>query len=255
MPIAKHPRAVDPLWFEWDRKAQKCGLRHQVYAVNGDCYMGEWLDNLKHGKGIQTWKKTGAIYQGDWKDGKRDGYGVYSLLDPVTGKYKRMYSGWWKNDQKCGYGIQFCHGQEYYEGEWEAGQRSGWGRMYYGNGNIYEGEWLLDRQDGQGMLRLGESAMLDARGLSHPLPQIIHSYLLSAYCVHSTVLNTRESTLGKERGLVERAWAWESEVVGSNPCSASCQLCDFGQVTSLLWASVPSSRKWRLRLRAPHGIT
>ncbi|XP_001510379.2 MORN repeat-containing protein 3 [Ornithorhynchus anatinus] len=154
MPIAKHPRAVDPLWFEWDRKAQKCGLRHQVYAVNGDCYMGEWLDNLKHGKGIQTWKKTGAIYQGDWKDGKRDGYGVYSLLDPVTGKYKRMYSGWWKNDQKCGYGIQFCHGQEYYEGEWEAGQRSGWGRMYYGNGNIYEGEWLLDRQDGQGMLRL-----------------------------------------------------------------------------------------------------
>lgn len=50
MPIVKYPRAREPLWCEWDRKAQKCGLRHTVYAVNGDRYTGEWLDNLKHGK-------------------------------------------------------------------------------------------------------------------------------------------------------------------------------------------------------------
>lgn len=50
MPVVKYPRAVDPLWHEWDEKAQKCGLRHTIYAVNGDQYTGEWLDNLKHGK-------------------------------------------------------------------------------------------------------------------------------------------------------------------------------------------------------------
>ncbi|XP_025897618.1 MORN repeat-containing protein 3 [Nothoprocta perdicaria] len=154
MPLVKVPAPVEPLWHEWDRKAQKSGLRHTVYAVNGDQYTGEWQDNLKHGKGTQLWKRTGAIYKGDWKFGKRDGYGSYSVPDPVTKEYKKVYTGWWKNDKKCGYGTTFYPGGEYYEGEWSGGQRSGWGRMYYGDGSIYEGQWLRDRPCGQGMLRL-----------------------------------------------------------------------------------------------------
>ncbi|XP_054699791.1 MORN repeat-containing protein 3 isoform X2 [Grus americana] len=154
MPIVKYPRATEPLWHEWDRKAQKCGLRHTAYAVNGDQYTGEWLDNLKHGKGTQVWKRTGAIYSGDWKFGKRDGYGSYSIPDPVTKEYKKVYTGWWKNDKKCGYGATFYPDGERYEGEWSSGLRSGWGRMYYRDGSIYEGQWLEDRPSGQGMLRL-----------------------------------------------------------------------------------------------------
>ncbi|XP_061459179.1 MORN repeat-containing protein 3 [Rhineura floridana] len=154
MPIVKYPRTVDPLWYEWDRKAQKCGLRHTVYAVNGDSYTGEWQDNLKHGKGTQTWKRTGAIYSGDWKFGKRDGYGTYSIPEPVTKDYKKVYSGWWKNDKMWGYGIKFYLDREYYEGEWSFGKRDGWGRMYYKDGSIYEGQWSEDKAGGQGMLRL-----------------------------------------------------------------------------------------------------
>ncbi|XP_006015327.1 MORN repeat-containing protein 3 [Alligator sinensis] len=154
MPFVKYPRTAEPFWNEWDRKAQKNGLRHAIYAVNGDHYTGEWLDNLKHGKGTQIWKRTGAIYNGDWKFGKRDGYGTYSIPDPVTKGYKKVYSGWWKNDKKCGYGTRFYSDTEYYEGEWSSGQRSGWGRMYYKDGSIYEGQWLKDQHSGQGMLRL-----------------------------------------------------------------------------------------------------
>lgn len=50
MPIFKCPQKSEPLWKEWDQKAQKNGLRHQVFAVNGDHYVGEWKDNMKHGK-------------------------------------------------------------------------------------------------------------------------------------------------------------------------------------------------------------
>lgn len=50
MPLVKKPRTREPLWHEWDQKAQKHGLRHTVYDVNGDKYTGEWQDNLKHGK-------------------------------------------------------------------------------------------------------------------------------------------------------------------------------------------------------------
>ncbi|XP_036596957.1 MORN repeat-containing protein 3 isoform X1 [Trichosurus vulpecula] len=153
MPITKIPKVTQPLWVEWDRKAQKNGLRHEVYAVNGDCYVGEWKDNKKHGRGIQRWKKSGAIYQGEWKFGKRDGYGILSLPDPVN-KYKKVYSGWWANGKKAGYGIRYYGPNEYYEGEWKNGLRSGWGRMYYANGDIYEGQWSEGLRDGEGMLRL-----------------------------------------------------------------------------------------------------
>lgn len=38
--------------------------------------------------------------------------------------------------------------------------------------------------------------------------------------------------------LMDRAWDWESRDLGSNPSSASDQLGDLGQITSLLCASV-----------------
>lgn len=65
MPIFKCPQKSEPLWKEWDQKAQKNGLRHQVFAVNGDHYVGEWKDNVKHGK---------------W--GLRGECGVWATVDP-----------------------------------------------------------------------------------------------------------------------------------------------------------------------------
>ncbi|XP_010875861.2 MORN repeat-containing protein 3 isoform X1 [Esox lucius] len=154
MPHLKKLRQVEPLAKLWDRKAQKCGLRHTIFSVNGDNYTGDWLDNKKHGKGTQTWKTHGAIYDGDWKYGKRDGYGIYSKLLSAPYEYSREYSGEWRNDKKHGLGTYFYTDSASYEGEWREDQRSGWGRMYYDNGDIYEGEWLKDKQHGQGMLRL-----------------------------------------------------------------------------------------------------
>ena len=49
MPHLKEPKEVQPLWKEWDQKAQKKGIRNTVYSVNGDHYTGEWLQNKKHG--------------------------------------------------------------------------------------------------------------------------------------------------------------------------------------------------------------
>ncbi|XP_064621031.1 MORN repeat-containing protein 3-like [Lineus longissimus] len=153
MPHLKEERKTQPLWKEWDYKAQKKGVRHTVYSVNGDEYTGEWLDNKKDGKGTYKWKDNGAIFDGDWRKGKRHGFGTYSI--PVApGQYKKQYSGGWKNDMRHGYGTQFFKDDEYYEGEWYADKRCGWGRMYFSDGSIYEGEWYDHQRNGQGMLRL-----------------------------------------------------------------------------------------------------
>ncbi|XP_029921821.1 MORN repeat-containing protein 3 isoform X1 [Myripristis murdjan] len=143
-----------PLSQLWHIKTQRCGLRHTVYSANGDEYTGEWLDNKKHGKGTQVWKKDGAVYDGDWKLGKRDGYGTYSILLPKTNEYSRLYCGRWKNGMKHGYGTYFYSSSAVYEGEWSEDKRNGWGRMYYDKGDIYEGEWMKDKSHGQGIIRL-----------------------------------------------------------------------------------------------------
>ncbi|XP_007128859.1 MORN repeat-containing protein 3 isoform X2 [Physeter macrocephalus] len=177
MPISKCRPKSEPLWKAWDQKAQKNGPRHQVFAVNGDHYVGKWKDNMKHGKGTQVWRKNGAIYEGDWKFGKRDGYGTLSLSDQETGKYRRVYSGWWKGDKKCGYGIQFFGPKEYYEGDWCGNQRSGWGRMYYSNGDIYEGQWRNNKPEGEGMLRLKNGNRYEGnwqRGMKNGLGRFFH---------------------------------------------------------------------------------
>ncbi|XP_046351627.2 MORN repeat-containing protein 3-like [Haliotis rufescens] len=152
MPHLKDPKPREPLWKEWDYNAQKKGVRHTVYSVNGDEYTGEWQDNKKDGKGTYKWKATGAIYDGDWKKGKRNGFGTFSYPDGKGG-FRKDFSGGWKNDKRHGYGTQFYADTEYYEGEWYADKRSGWGRMYFQDGTIYEGEWYDDLRSGQGMLR------------------------------------------------------------------------------------------------------
>ncbi|XP_014681097.1 PREDICTED: MORN repeat-containing protein 3-like [Priapulus caudatus] len=153
MPHLKPQHKTQPLWKTWDNLAQKKGIRHTVYAVNGDEYTGEWLNNHKHGKGTEKTQSTGAIYDGDWKWGKRDGFGTYSVPDG-EGIYIKQYSGGWRNGLKHGYGMFFYGKKVFYEGEWKEGKRSGWGRMVYDDGSIYEGEWQNDLRHGDGMLRL-----------------------------------------------------------------------------------------------------
>ena len=52
MPHLKEGKRTEPLWKEWDQKAQKKGIRNTVYSVNRDEYTGEWLENKRHGKNI-----------------------------------------------------------------------------------------------------------------------------------------------------------------------------------------------------------
>ena len=67
MPFVKVPKKREPLWKQHDQLAQKEGLRHAVYETNGSKYVGEWKDNMKHGKGEQHYSQTDQLYDGDWR--------------------------------------------------------------------------------------------------------------------------------------------------------------------------------------------
>ncbi|XP_061820753.1 MORN repeat-containing protein 3-like [Nerophis lumbriciformis] len=152
MPFRKKPQPPAARSTVIDHKAKKSGLRGTVFAVNGDNYTGQWLDNKKHGWGTQEWKMSGALYNGEWKFGKHEGHGIYSALQPDTKTYAMQYCGEWKNGMKHGHGS-FFYANAVYEGEWSEDNRSGWGRMCYKNGDVYEGEWLRDNEHGTGVLQ------------------------------------------------------------------------------------------------------
>jgi hypothetical protein len=45
-----------------------------VKSEEGDyVYVGEWLDDMKHGAGKYTWPNTEVWYEGNWLNDKREG--------------------------------------------------------------------------------------------------------------------------------------------------------------------------------------
>ncbi|KAI6648423.1 MORN repeat-containing protein 3 [Oopsacas minuta] len=153
MPISKQKPTSEPLWKTWDLLSQKEGIRHSVYDINGDKYVGEWKDNQKDGKGSSYSRNGRIIYNGDWKNNLRHGFGTLSIRNENMQLVKE-YVGGWKYDKRHGYGTRYYGKNDYYEGEWYADMRSGWGRKFYVDGSVYEGEWLDDKRSGDGILRL-----------------------------------------------------------------------------------------------------
>merc|ERR1712159_350420 len=143
MPFVKIPKKREPLWKQHDQLAQKEGLRHAVYDTNGGKYVGEWHNNLKHGKGEMLYSNK-ELYDGDWAEGKRNGFGTLSKLD------KKIYVGGWKDDLRDGKGMNYYSDCEFYEGEWKDDMQNGQGLLSLANGNHFEGEFFDGKKNGHG---------------------------------------------------------------------------------------------------------
>jgi len=164
---AREARRNQKLWKINDEKANKSGACQAIYWVKeqksdnplknpnekswstGTVYKGEWINNKKHGYGIQVWS-NGNKYEGDWAKGFRDGHGVFWVKK--DGKLRKQYAGNWKRGQKSGLGVFFYPDGSRYEGNWEDGMRQGRGTLFMENGDVYVGDWNQDKQSGFGTL-------------------------------------------------------------------------------------------------------
>ena len=93
------------------------------YIYNdGKYYIGQFKNNLMHGKGIDYYSNGNILYEGDFVNDKYEGYGKYI----------------WENG-------------EYYIGQEKNGLSHGKGIDYYSNGKIkYEGDFVNDKYEGYG---------------------------------------------------------------------------------------------------------
>ena len=111
---------------------------------SGSKYEGEFLNGIRHGKGICTWA-NGDFQDGTWVHGEiKDG------IAKETYASGNVYEGEWKESLPHGQGkMTFAHG-DVYEGEWSEGSRHGQGKMTYADGGVYDGAFLNGIRYGKG---------------------------------------------------------------------------------------------------------
>ena len=146
------------------------GLRHgkgTYYWTSGDRYSGDWVQNQRIGKGEYQFQ-TGNIYVGDFYDGQMHGNGQMNFSNG------ERYSGEFLNDYKHGKGTYYwTSGARYigvwiqnqrtdkgerYSGDWYQGQRTGKGEYYWANGQRYVGDFYYGHLHGNGKMLYSDGA-------------------------------------------------------------------------------------------------
>jgi hypothetical protein len=123
----------------------------------GQKYVGEWLNDTRHGYGVLTFAEdaTALSYDGEWKEGEKSGKGTF------TWKNGQKYVGEWLNNMFHGHGFlkypeNDILNRTSFDGEWKENKQSGSGTMIRKNGEKYVGEWLNGLYHGHGVLTYAE---------------------------------------------------------------------------------------------------
>ena len=151
-----------------------------VLMVNGDIYIGEFKNNLRHGIGI-CYYFNGSEYKGAWQGDKQHGNGALTYSDgrirsgfwseniyqgssvsditvktggpqPPTPKVNEKLEGCLSGNCKNGRGTYLFAGGNKYIGDFENGLPNGTGKISYANGDVYEGEIEKGSLHGKGMM-------------------------------------------------------------------------------------------------------
>ena len=165
----------------------------EIKYVNGESYIGDFLNGKRHGNGKLYNAKQQIIYQGKWIDdnmidsiiqkddvqtsnvktkhdnidygngesyvgelsnGKRDGKGTF-----VCEKF--TFTGEWKDDKMHGKGEIVYKNGEKYVGEWRDNQKYGQGTYYFKNNDIFEANYLNDKNELSGKMIFSDGIYQD----------------------------------------------------------------------------------------------
>lgn len=117
--------------------------RPMVTIDNEAKYQGEWVNNVRDGRGYQIWP-DGSLYEGFWKNNKANGRGRLIHADGD------VYEGEWKDDKAHGYGVYMHADGARYEGYWSEDKQHGRGVEQWPDGAVYDGNYYDGEKHGEG---------------------------------------------------------------------------------------------------------
>lgn len=118
-----------------NEEGAKTGLGQTLFP-NGDMYVGEYVDNKRHGTGTYFFANDGIIYTGKWADNLRNGIG--RIVYPDGGRFL----GNWTNDKKHGEGRYTYPDGGSYAGEWYRDRKHGFGTFVFPDGSSHIGTFV-----------------------------------------------------------------------------------------------------------------
>lgn len=110
-------------------------------------YVGKFENGLRSGYGRAIYP-DGSVYMGEWKNNLPHGKGRLQSL--TQNNQKEFYDGDWVAGQMQGRGRQEWKDGTCYEGSFNTGRKHGKGIFTWPDGNKYEGEYKEDLRDGFG---------------------------------------------------------------------------------------------------------
>ena len=132
--------------YEGDFTYGKLNGNGKCVYENGNYYIGQFLNNLRNGKGTIYYKNNKIKYEGDFIKDVAQGHGKYIWED---GEY---YIGQFYNNLRHGKGIEYYENNEIkYDGDFVNNKYEGNGKYIWKNGKYYIGQWLNGLKHGKGI--------------------------------------------------------------------------------------------------------
>ena len=157
----------DKIIYEGDFINDKYEGRGKLFYDNGDYYIGQFRNNLEHGKGIEYYSNGNIKYKGCYIDGEREGNGeCFNKLMYYIGQCKKgklikgkiyssnrkilLYDGDFINGELPN-GIELYKRNDggYYVGQTQNNLYHGFGTLYNSDGTIkLKGNWINNKYVG-----------------------------------------------------------------------------------------------------------
>ena len=118
-----------------------------IVENGGYYYIGEFRNDLRHGKGILYFYNKELLFVGcDFEGDKFEGTGA--LVDPEF----EYYIGEWKDNLITGKGILYYKDRSKYQGDFFENKIKGYGKIIWEDGEYYIGEWKNGLKHGKGIM-------------------------------------------------------------------------------------------------------
>jgi hypothetical protein len=129
------------------------GYRHgrgYMSYKNGCIYIGQFVNDMRHGQGKCKYPNNLGYYTGQWYKNVKFGVGTMTYANG------NVYVGEWSNDRHHGKGkLTMKGGTQLYEGDFVHNKKHGRGVQTNNaiDGDVYIGLWYNDLRHGIGMLK------------------------------------------------------------------------------------------------------
>jgi len=130
--------------------SQKFTGQGKAFYLSGDTYEGTYVEGIRAGKGLYTFKKFGDTYEGQYEENRKHGMGKMIYRNNTTGEDEEAEPEENAVPRGGSYLGAFSAGMRGCNAEANPAEVASEGTFSYSNGDVYVGQWKAGKKWGKG---------------------------------------------------------------------------------------------------------